>query len=157
VISDQRSQTLIQHNYSCFKYGINHTLLAVLSVELVDFHDEVRKSVLTRREMRRDVLLLRTGRQRWETSELATTSEEDTEVWSSTQSTTTAGIMTPTEIGSDVSQQLAVGHDVDGVLEDLLRNAEREFTQEDLARLVFHWTNVGSFGDFGRHALMSAL
>jgi hypothetical protein len=125
--------------------------------EMNGFLDEVRKSVLSRREMKRDVLLLRTGRQQLENRELATASGEDTEVWSSTQSTTTAGIMTPTETGSDRSQQLAVGHDVDGAVEDLLRNAEWEFTQKDLARLVFHWTNIGAFGDFERHELTSSL
>jgi hypothetical protein len=39
--------------------------------EMDGFLDEVRKSVLARREMKRDVLLLHTGRQQLETSELA--------------------------------------------------------------------------------------
>ena len=122
------------------------------------FLDEVRKSVLARREMRRDEFLIRSGRQRWESSELATTSGEDTDMWSSTQSTTTAGIMTPTENESVEDQRvfrLNMRHCPDSNLEDLLETSNGEFTQKDLARLVFHWTNVGSFGRFERHELMS--
>jgi hypothetical protein len=53
--------------------------------------------------------------------------------------------MTPTEHGSDGDDEPVMGYDEDKALEDVLRAAKEEFTQKDLARLAFHWTNVGVF------------
>jgi hypothetical protein len=78
----------------------------------------------------------------------------DTDMWSSTQST---GSMTPTDPGSDGDDELTTGYNADIALEDLLEPSNEGLMQKYLARLVFHWTNVGSFGGFERHELMSPL
>jgi hypothetical protein len=65
--------------------------------------------------------------------------------------------MTPTEPESDRDDEPVIGYDEDRVLDNLLRTANREFTQKDLARLVFHWTNVEEFGGLARHEWMSPL
>jgi len=90
--------------------------------------------------MKQDIVQLRSGGQRLELKVVATPSAQhtDTDMWSSSQSTTTAGIMTPSEHESD-DYPLAVGHERDRA-EDLLEAANGEFTQKDLAGLVYHWT-----------------
>jgi hypothetical protein len=122
------------------------------------FLDEFREGVLARRRMKQDILQLRSGCQRRGFNVPTTPSEEypDTEMWSSANSTTTAGIMTPTEPGSDGHDEPVIGYDEDRALENLLRTANRDLTQKDLARLVFHWTNVGVFGGYERHELTNS-
>jgi hypothetical protein len=123
------------------------------------FLDEIREGVLARRRMQQDIRQLRSGCQRRGFNVPTTPSEEypDTEMSSSARSTTTAGIMTPTEPESDRDDEPVMGYDEDRVLENLLRTANRDFTQKDLARLVFHWTNVEEFGGLARHEWMSPL
>lgn len=118
-----------------------------------DFLNDIRKNVLTRRRMKQDILQLRSGGQRLELKVMTTPSADhpDTDMWSSTQSTTATGIMTPT---SD-DRHSATRRDGDGALEDLLEAPNGKFTKEDLARLVFHWTDVGTFGGFEKHDLCS--
>jgi hypothetical protein len=119
------------------------------------FLDEVREGILARRHMEQDILRLLPGCERREFNELATPSEEhsDTDMWSPTQSTTTMGLMTPTEYGCNGDDELAVDYDEDKALEQILRAAGGVFTQKDLARLAFHWTNIGVFGEFERQEL----
>jgi hypothetical protein len=123
------------------------------------FLDEVREGVLARCRMQQDIRQLRSGCQRRDFDVPTAPSEEysDTEMWSSSRSTTTAGIMTPTEPGSDGDEEPVMGYDEDRALENLLRTANREFTRKDLARLVFHWTNVDMFGGLARPEWMSPL
>jgi hypothetical protein len=122
------------------------------------FLDEIRECVLARRCMKQDIIQLRSGCQRWEVSGIAALSEEhsDTDMWSSTQSTTTMGLMTPTEHESDGDDGLVMGYNEDSALEDVLGVAKGEFTQKNLARLVFHWTNTKVFGEFERHELTNS-
>lgn len=90
---------------------------------------------------------------------LATSADEypDTDKWSSSRSTTTTGLMTPSEDESDSDDELASKYTEDRALEELLKAAKGEFTQKDLAKLVFHWTNVVVFREFERHALIDSL
>lgn len=48
-------------------------------------------------------------------------------------------------------------YDEDRALEQMLRAAEGEFTQKNLAGLAFHWTVVGVYGESERHELTNSL
>jgi hypothetical protein len=123
--------------------------------KLEQFLDDIRQGVEARGSMKQDILRLRSGGQQDLTVFSAPFEElSDTDMWSSTQS---MGSMAPTDRGSQGDGELTMRYDEDRALDNLLRAFNGDFTQRDLARLVFHWTNVRSFGDFERHELTSPL
>lgn len=111
------------------------------------------KGVSARRDMRRDVLKLRSSSHELEDKITAMSSEElpDADTWSSGQSTVTMGTITPAEDWSDTSLNMATG--LDRALEDILETIDMKHWETNVAKLVFHWTNVREFGGISRHDL----
>lgn len=104
------------------------------------------KGGLAKRDMRRDVLKLRFSSQELEDKITAMSSEElpDADTWSSGQSTVTVGTITPAEDGSDTSLNMAMNQD--RALGDVLETIDAKHWEADVAKLVFHWTNIREFG-----------
>ncbi|KAH0352118.1 hypothetical protein KCU81_g2016, partial [Aureobasidium melanogenum] len=109
--------------------------------------------VAARRAMRQDILKLHSSNDEHEDKVSARSSEElpDAGTWSSSRSTVTLSAMTPTGDWSNVSYSSATSEDRD--LEDVLETTNMELREENVAKLVFHWTNVEEFGRFCRRDL----
>ncbi|KAH0373917.1 hypothetical protein KCU65_g235, partial [Aureobasidium melanogenum] len=113
--------------------------------------DGILEGVAARRAMRQDVLELHSSNEQHEDKSSARSSEElpDADTWSSSRSTVTLGAMTPTGDCSDVNFDSATSEDRD--LEDVLETINMERREEEVAKLVFHWTNVTEFGSLSRN------
>lgn len=111
------------------------------------------EGVLARRDMRQDILKLRSSSQQLEDKITAMSPEEllGAETWSSGQSTVTMGTMTPAEDWNDTSLNMATGQDK--ALEDILETIDTKQWEADVAKLVLHWTNFREFGRISRHGL----
>ncbi|KAH0400275.1 hypothetical protein KCU89_g5353, partial [Aureobasidium melanogenum] len=123
------------------------------SKRLDNFLDGILEGVRAKRAMRQDILKLRSSSQQHEDKFSTRSSDElpAADTWSSSQSTLTLGAMTPIGDWSNVNCDMAMSED--RALEHLLETINMKLREEDVARLVFHWTNVKEFGRLSRHNL----
>lgn len=111
------------------------------------------EGVGARRAMKQDILKLHFSSQQHEDKISAESSEElpDADTWSSSPSTITLGAITPTGDRSNVNHDMSTSENT--ALEDLLETINMKRRKEDVAELVFHWTNVREFGGLSRSDL----
>jgi hypothetical protein len=123
------------------------------SKRLENFLDGILEGVRAKCAMRQDILKFRSSSQQHEDKFSARSFDElpDANTWSSSQSTVTLGAMTPIGNWSNVNCDMVTSED--RALEHLLETINMKLREEDVARLVFHWTNVKEFGRLSRHNL----
>ncbi|KAG9754295.1 hypothetical protein KCU73_g5692, partial [Aureobasidium melanogenum] len=123
------------------------------SKRLENFLDGILEGVRAKCAMRQDILKFRSSSQQHEDKFSARSFDElpNANTWSSSQSTVTLGAMTPIGNWSNVNCDMVTSED--RALEHLLETINMKLREEDVARLVFHWTNVKEFGRLSRHNL----